>query len=210
MYKKFCRRKGFTIKEIRRCVGRIGTNELRLKVCGGGAYSWLIREAGGHRVQRVPPTEAGSRRHTSTITVAVLREEEIKEIQVGRDDVEFSASKSGGHGGMNVNKRSTAVRLKHRETGEVVSCREERRQGQNKQKAMKKLERRLNRKNIKKQVQQETRERKEQVGSGMRGDKIRTYNYRENKITDHRSGKSTRRLREIVEQGRLDLIYEGS
>ena len=157
-------------------------------------------------MQRIPPTEKFNRRHSSTLTVAVLKVNEINGIKLERKDVDFSACRAGGHGGQNVNKRSTAVRLTHRETGETVVCREERLQGQNKARALRKLESRLNEDASKKHKQEEDFIRKNQVGCGMKGDKIRTYNYRENRVTNHKNGKSVNRLREIVEDGRIELI----
>ena len=206
MYKKFCTRTGFKLEEMYRLPGRIGVSELRFKVVGEGVYDCLIKESGGHRVQRVPPTEKGSRRHTSTVTVAVLKETEFNEITVSNDDVSFAAFRAGGKGGQNQNKVSSAVRLTHKETGMAIECREERHQGMNKQKALKKIENRLNSEAQSKIKKVEDADRKEQVGCGMRGDKIRTYNYRENRVTNHINGNSVRRLREVVECGRIDLI----
>lgn len=156
-------------------------------------------------MQRVPPNEK-SRRHTSTVTVAVLKEEDYKSIKLDKCDVDFSACRAGGNGGQNVNSRSTAVRLVHKGTGEVVECREERYQGRNRDKALKRLEYRLNNKRQQEYEQKVGAERKEQVGCGMRGDKIRTYNYRENRVTNHLTGKSVKALKDIVEGGRIDLI----
>jgi len=158
-------------------------------------------------VQRVPPkTEKNGRRHTSTITVAVLKIQDVKDVKVRREDVEFSACRAGGCGGQNVNKRSTAVRLVHKQTGEVVSCREERQQGQNRDRALTWMEERLNDERKKKHKRKEDETRKSQVGCGMRGDKVRTYNFRENRVTNHLTGKSVKRLDEILESGRIDLI----
>lgn len=154
----------------------------------------------------MPPTEKGERRHTSTITVAVLKESEFKAISLTEGDVEMQTCRSSGHGGQNVNKLSTAVRLTHRETGETVFCQDERKQGRNRKKALQRLERKLNKQKKAGHEKRVAAERKDQVGSGMRGDKIRTYNYRENRVTNHLTGKSVRRLREIVEQGRIDLV----
>lgn len=127
-------------------------------------------------------------------------------LKLDNDDVEFSSCQSGGKGGQNVNKVSTAVRLVHKETGEVVSCREERSQNSNRKKALKRLERKLNKEIKKRHFTEVNTDRKEQVGTGMRGDKIRTYNYREDRIKNHKNGKIVRNIKRVVEQGRIDLI----
>jgi len=136
----------------------------------------------------------------------VLRENEYKDVQLTNRDVNFSACKSDGPGGQNVNKVSTAVRLTHKETGETVFCHDGRKQGNNRKKALKRLQRKLNKQAKKKHQLEENTNRKEQVGVGMRGDKIRTYNYRENRIKNHKTGKIVRDIKSVVEQGRIDKI----
>ena len=200
MYRKYSRARGWVMTEMNRLPGY-----RMFEVAGEGALEFLSGETGGHRVQRVPPTEKAGRRHSSTITVAVLPKAELSRILVENDDVKLQTCRAGGHGGQNVNKRSTAVRLIHEKTGTVVNCREERRQGQNRQKALAKLERRLNQEAQTNHSAQESAIRRDQVGSGMRGDKVRTYNFRENRVTDHKTGKSTHRLAEVL-AGQLGLI----
>jgi peptide chain release factor 1 len=207
MYQKFCSRSKFQVKELERYNAKIGVSELRFMVTGKNAYNVLIDEAGGHRVQRVPPTtEKRGRRHTSTITVAVLKEDEFKRMNLSNDDITFQAYRGSGNGGQNRNKVSSAVRLVHKETGVAVCCEEERDQHKNKKKALYRLEKKLNDTMQTEHKKIIDEERKVQVGCGMRGDKIRTYNYRENRVTNHVTGKSVNRLREIIEDGRIDLI----
>ena len=154
----------------------------------------------------MPPTEGGGRRHTSTITVAVFRNDEHEKVSVLKSEVEAQPYRSSGKGGQNRNKRYTAVRLTHLPTGTVVCCDEERYYEANLKKAMKRLEERISEEVESQRSAEEASERRDQVGSGMRGDKVRTYNYKENRVTNHITGKSVRRLRDIVERGKLELV----
>ena len=165
-----------------------GIKEIVFTIDGDGAYSRLKFESGVHRVQRVPETESGGRIHTSTVTVAVLPEVDEVDFELNPADIEMQVFRSSGAGGQHINKPSSAVRLIHKPTGTVVECQQERSQFQNRDKAMQLLRSRLYEEEVRKQAESVTAERRSQVGSGMRNERIRTYNFPQGRVTDHRIG----------------------
>ena len=165
-------------------------------------------EKGIHRVQRVPLTEAGGRIHTSAVTVVVLPEIEEAQFEIKQDDLKIDTFRAGGHGGQNVNKVSSAVRITHLPSGMVVSCQDERSQHKNRAKAMKILRARLAASQHQKQQAEIDKDRRQHVGSGERSEKIRTYNYPQNRVTDHRIGLTLYKL-DRIREGDLDEIIEG-
>ena len=208
MYTRFAQNQGFKIEELDRSEGKIGQiKELVLKITGKGAYSCLKYESGVHRVQRVPKTESGGRIHTSTATIAVLPEVNASEVFINPADIEFEAYRSGGAGGQNVNKVNTAVRIKHIPTGLVVTAQTERSQLQNRENAMALLRAKLWEMQERERLSSITEQRKLSVGMGDRSEKIRTYNFPQNRITDHRIGKSWYNLEGILE-GNLEPIIK--
>jgi len=198
MYSRFAQMKGFKVEAL---------DEDVIKIEGHGAFELLKFEAGVHRVQRVPTTEKRGRVHTSTATISILPELEDIDLHINPDDIEFEAHRSGGHGGQNVNKVSTAVRLKHTPTGIVVNCQTQRFQAQNRELAMEMLRAKLWEIEVEKQHGEIAGLKATQVGRGMRSEKIRTYNFPQDRLTDHRVNKSWRNLEGIMD-GNLDDVVK--
>lgn len=208
MYLRFGESKGWKIEELDRSEGGLGQiKQIVIKIRGKDAFKFLQYEAGVHRVQRVPKTESGGRIHTSTATVAVLPEVRESEVYINPADISFESFRSGGAGGQNVNKVSTAVRLIHKPTGIVVTCQTERSQLQNRENAMNLLRARIWEAERKEKFAEVDSARSLMVGAGDRSEKIRTYNFPQNRITDHRIGKSWHNLEQILEGG-LDPVIK--
>ena len=184
-----------------------GIKEISFTVEGDGAWSRMKFESGVHRVQRVPETESGGRIHTSTATVAVLPEMEEVEVDLDPADVEMQVFRASGAGGQHVNKTSSAVRLIHRPTGMVVECQQERSQFQNRDRAMRILASRLYEAEQEKRSSEFTAERRSQVGSGMRNERIRTYNFPQGRVTDHRIGLTLYKIESVMD-GDLDELMD--
>lgn len=208
MYRKYAEEKGwkFSILSANR-TGLGGYKEVIALIEGEGVYSRLKFESGVHRVQRVPITEAGGRIHTSTATVAVLPETDETEIQIDPKDLKIETFRASGAGGQYVNTTETAVRITHLPTGITVSCQDERSQFQNKQKALKILYARLKDFYERQKEEELARERRQQVGTGERSEKIRTYNFPQNRVTDHRINLTLYKLGDVLE-GKLDELID--
>jgi len=199
MYERFAERHRFKTDVLSSSPSDVGGfKEVVLEVRGRGAYSRLKRESGVHRVQRVPVTESGGRIHTSTATVAVLPEAEEVEVEIRQEDLAIDVFRSSGPGGQSVNTTDSAVRITHRPTGIVVACQEERSQLQNKEKAMRYLRARLLQRAQREAHEKEAEARRSQVGTGERAEKIRTYNFPDNRVTDHRVNLTVHQLQDVL------------
>ncbi len=208
MYSRYAEAKGWGVDIISGSESGIGGfKEIIFEIKGKGAFSRLKYEMGTHRVQRVPATESSGRLHTSTATVAVLPEADEVEVSINPDDLRIDIYHSGGAGGQNVNKVATAVRIIHLPTGIVAACQDERSQLRNRMKAMSVLRARLLDIEQRKQEAEITRQRRSQVGSGDRAEKIRTYNFPQDRLTDHRIGLTIRNLPRIL-GGELDELID--
>ncbi|MBI2122873.1 MAG: peptide chain release factor 1 [Armatimonadetes bacterium] len=206
MYSRFAERNRWKVEVLESSATALGGfKEIIFGIQGKGAYSRLKYESGVHRVQRVPETEASGRIHTSTATLAVLPEAEEVDLKIRPDEIEIETYRAGGAGGQNVNKVETAVRIRHLPSGLVVSCQDERSQHQNREKAMRILRAKLLERELQRQQQEIAHQRRQQVGSGDRSEKIRTYNFPQNRLTDHRIGLSLHRLDAILD-GDLDEL----
>jgi peptide chain release factor 1 len=210
MYLKYAERHGWKSEliDVSRASGIGGVKEAIVSIDGEGAYSLLKHESGVHRVQRVPETEASGRIHTSAATVAVLPEAEEIDVEIRPSEIEVDVFRSSGPGGQSVNTADSAVRIRHIPTGIVVQCQDERSQLKNKAKALKVLRSRLLDIKIQEQEQKLAAARKSQVSTGDRSAKIRTYNFPQGRVTDHRIGLTLYRLPDVLE-GNIDELVEG-
>lgn len=209
MYSRYAERRGWkTSLMSSNETGVGGYKEVSFLIKGKGAYSRLKYESGVHRVQRIPTTESGGRIHTSTATVAVLPEVDDVEVQINPEDLRFDVFRASGNGGQCVNTTDSAVRLTHIPTGEVVSCQDEKSQLKNKEKALKVLKARLYDRALADQQKEISAERKSQVGTGDRSERIRTYNFPQGRVSDHRINLTLYKLDSFID-GDIDEMIDG-
>ena len=208
MYSMYAESKGWKTEMLSANeTGLGGFREVSFMIDGDGAYSRLKFESGVHPVQRVPETESSGRIHTSTVTVAVLPEAEEVDVEINPADLQIDTYRAGGAGGQHVNKTESAIRITHIPTGTIVECQDERSQHKNKEKAMKVLRSRILEAEMQKQTEQIAGERKLQVGTGDRSERIRTYNYPQGRVSDHRIGLTLYRIESIL-NGDIDEIVD--
>ena len=208
MYSMYAEKHGYRVEVINANETELGGyKEISFMIEGEGAYSRFKYESGVHRVQRVPETESQGRVHTSTTTVAVLPEAEDVELEIDPSDLKIDTFRSSGAGGQHINKTSSAIRITHIPTGTVVECQDERSQYKNKDKALKVLKSRLLKEKQDKQASEIAADRKSQVGTGDRSERIRTYNYPQGRLTDHRIGLTLYKLEDIL-NGNLDEVID--
>ncbi len=208
MYSMYAEKRGYKVEVINANETELGGyKEISFMIEGEGAYSRFKYESGVHRVQRVPETESQGRVHTSTTTVAVLPEAEDVELEIDPKDLKIDTFRSSGAGGQHINKTSSAIRITHLPTGTVVECQDERSQYKNKDKALKVLKSRLLKEKQDKQASEIAENRKSQVGTGDRSERIRTYNYPQGRLTDHRIGLTLYKLEDIL-NGNLDEVID--
>lgn len=209
MYTMYAEKRGWSVEVLSQNATELGgCKEIVFQISGDGAYSRLKFESGVHRVQRVPETESQGRVHTSTVTVAVLPEAEEVDFQVDPSDLKIDTFRSSGAGGQHINKTESAIRITHLPTGVVVECQDERSQHKNRDKAMRVLRTRLFEAEQAKQTAAIAAERRSQVGTGDRSERIRTYNFPENRVSDHRIKLTLYKLADFMD-GALDDVIEG-
>jgi len=207
MYSMYAEKQGFTTEAVNLSETALGGyKEVCFSVSGGGAYSRFKFESGVHRVQRVPETETGGRIHTSTVTVAVLPETDEVEVEIKPSDLQIDTFRASGAGGQHINKTDSAIRITHLPTGMVVECQDERSQFKNKDKAMRVLRARLFEQEQQKQHEATAADRKAQVGTGDRSERIRTYNFPQGRVTDHRIGLTLYRIDSILDGDLNEII----